>query len=381
MDLQSLFQAAESLPHTKATPARALKQLAQACIAQGAKIDLAAFAKLTVSKELRRLETWFETLWAQKPLPKRANAIYFGLAEFDGGVHDFRCEALYGKDPNTEDWDFGGGKTTEPEFAGSEVLAALSTKKGPLSRSEEARHVLLLGYTALVAAHLASAKAAQLASRRPLVAAGYDEGDFILLGRLKPDGTFERRSAAPAPAANLAKPAKLPKDAELFTLKDTKTRGGGWMLDGPFLGTKELLHGFATSCKRIKNAPYTAKMKLRGKPLDVSFTLIDALVVRKPIGELLGKLDPKSVQRVPIVVEGSSEPFEILNVLSSVPAKKIRQSAGGRKACGGSLGQPKIARSGDALMPVIVNREVAEALAGLNVTGTELVPLDKSDLD
>lgn len=75
------------------------------------------------------------------------------------------------------------------------------------------------------------------------------------------------------------------------------------------------------------------------------------------------------------------KPFELLNVLAIVPAKKIRESARGRKTCEGSLGQPKLARSGDALFSVIVNREVAEALARLNVTGTELVPLDKSDLD
>jgi hypothetical protein len=378
MDLQSLFATAQELPHSTPNVARGLKKLAKACIEQGAAIDLAAVAKLPIAKELKRLEQWFGSLWTPKPPQKRANASYFGIAEFDGGRHDFRCLALHGKDPSTEDWDFAGGKVTEPEFAGSEVLAALSAKKGPLATSSEARHILLLGYVALVAAHLVRTRAAELATRKLLVAAGYDEGDFILLGRSKLDGSFERTSAEPPPAT---KPVKLPTNVELFQLKDTKTRGGGWMLDGPFLGTKELLGGFATSAKRIKPAPYVATIKLRGKPLDISFTLIDALVVRRAIGELFSRLDPRSIQRVPIVVEGSSEPFEILNVIASVPPKQIKASARGRKTCEGSLGEPKIARSGVALIRVVVGREIAEALARLNVTGAELVPLDKADLD
>jgi hypothetical protein len=375
MNLQSLFDTAEELPHGTRNVALGLKKLARACIAEGAAIDLPAVAKLPIAKELKRLEQWFGSLWTPKPPPKRANAIYFGIAEFEGGRHDFRCLALHGKEPSTEDWDFAGGKVTAPEFAGSEVLAALSAKRGLFA---EARHVLMLGYTALVAAHLVRTRAAQLASQNGLVAAGYDEGDFILLGRMKRDGTFERTSAEVPPAA---KPVKLPGGAQLFTLKDTKTRGGGWMLDGPFLGAKEFFGGFAASAKRIKPAPYTATMKLRGKPLDISFTLIDALVVRQAIGELLANLDARSIQRVPIVVEGSNERFEILNVLASVPAKQIRASARGRKTSEGSLGQPKIARTGEALTTVIVGREVAEALARRNVTGAELVPLDKADLD
>lgn len=348
---------------------------------EGAPVDLSALKKLPIASELVKLERWFATLWAPKRPPARSNAIYFGIVELEDGAHDFHCMALPGSEPSTEDWKFAEGLAPKQEYAASGVLAALSHERGPSAKSAQARHLLILAYTALVAAHLCRAQLRVLAARKPLVAAGYDEGDVVALGRLQADGKLQP-PAPPKPGASAAKAGKLPADVQLFRFKDTKTAGGAWMLDGPLAPGRDFNHGFATSGKRIKPAPYTAKMAVKGKPIDISVTLIDALIVRTKVADLFSKLDAASIQRVPISVEGSKERFEILNVLSKVPPKQLLASIKGSKlpVSQGSLGKPKIALTGPALTVVVVNRDVADALTAAGTTGIKLVPLERDDL-
>jgi hypothetical protein len=69
------------------------------------------------------------------------------------------------------------------------VLAALSADK-TLVRDRLARHLICLGYVALVAGHLCRRFVRLLAPRSPIVAAGYEEGDFVMLGKLGSAGSF-----------------------------------------------------------------------------------------------------------------------------------------------------------------------------------------------
>ena len=140
----------------------------------------------------RRLGGWLDRLFRPKPLPGWANALYFGIVEFEGGRSDFRCAALAGRQRNRHR-SLGLGTVRfqpEPEYAGSEVLAALARANGPV-RDPKARHVFCLGYVALVAARLARARKRTLAPRAATIAAGYDEGDIVVLGKLLPSGAFK----------------------------------------------------------------------------------------------------------------------------------------------------------------------------------------------
>lgn len=55
-----------------------------------------------------------------------------------------------------------------------------------------------------------------------------------------------------------------------------------------------------------------------GHPLDFSFGSFDMPVVTEPVGALLDTLAAADVQRIPVRVEGRSEPYEILNVVTVI---------------------------------------------------------------
>ncbi len=55
-----------------------------------------------------------------------------------------------------------------------------------------------------------------------------------------------------------------------------------------------------------------------GHPLDFSFGSFDMPVVTEPVGALLDRIAGADVQRIPVRVQGRSEPYEILNVVTVV---------------------------------------------------------------
>ncbi|HWC09970.1 MAG TPA: hypothetical protein VG455_01990 [Acidimicrobiales bacterium] len=55
-----------------------------------------------------------------------------------------------------------------------------------------------------------------------------------------------------------------------------------------------------------------------GHPLHFSFASHDMLVVAQHIGELIERMSPGDVERIPVRVEGRNEPYEILNVLTRI---------------------------------------------------------------
>ncbi len=55
-----------------------------------------------------------------------------------------------------------------------------------------------------------------------------------------------------------------------------------------------------------------------GHPLDFSFGSSDMPVVTEPVGALLDGIASDDVQRIPVRVQGRTEPYEILNVVTVV---------------------------------------------------------------
>jgi len=168
LDLVGLFERIETLCRQGKSAGAGLVALAQACADGGAAVDVRAVRALPVARELAQISKWFGAMWKQpsRRPPAAANALYVGIVELDDGRHDLRAAALPGKGPDTEQWRWQRAVAARPEFAGSRVLAALAAKDGPL-RHTEARHVVCLGYAALVAAPCAESFAACWRRARP----------------------------------------------------------------------------------------------------------------------------------------------------------------------------------------------------------------------
>jgi hypothetical protein len=254
------------------------------------------------------------------------------------------------------------------------VLAALSSAE--ITDHREARHLLCLAYVALVAARLCSTLAKVIA-RRAVVAAGYEEGDFVALGVLERDGSF----AAPKPEP-AARAAKLPRLGVLFQVVDLGGKGGAWLLDSPQSPGRALPLNFGRAGKRIKPQPLRVTVYKKGKPVDLSFTLTRVMVANRRVGELMATLDPRSIQRVPVGIEETEESFEIINILNLVPSKQLLawSKKNGKPVSEAPLEKAHIALTGPTSAVVVISRKLAEALAAAGATGTELVPLDKSKL-
>jgi hypothetical protein len=378
LDLIDVFDQIEPLCRKGKPVAAGLTTLAQACIVGGARVDMRALRALPMARELAQLAAWWGGLWRPGPPPAAATALYFGIVELDDGRYDLRAGALPGKGDDTESWRWQREVSVKPEHAGSRVLAALSAKHGPL-RDAEARHVVCLGYAALVAAHLCRAFARTLARRAPWwVCAGYDEGDQVVLGKLLPSGAFE----TPAPPPPL-KPLALPRTGQLFELKDMRSLRGVWLLNNPDgRGGRDLDLFYARSCRRVVREPLSTKPYLKGQAPDVSYSISDVPIMRAHVAALIEAAERGAIQRLPITIAGTREAFEVVNVLRRVPRTQLLAwSRAHRKPVSEApLGKFKIARTGDVDQHVVVTRELAEILARAQITGTALIPLDKEHL-
>jgi len=89
-----------------------------------------------------------------------------------------------------------------------------------------------------------------------------------------------------------------------------------------------------------------------------------------------------AIQRLPLTIPGTREPFEVVNVLRRVPASRLLAWSKAHRSVVSEapLGKFKIARTGSYDNIIVVTRALAEALANARVTGTALVPLDKARL-
>lgn len=377
MDLVGLFADVVEVARRSRTVAAGLGELARVFARAGAKVDAAAVRKLPVAAELRRLGGWLDRLFRPQPLPGWANALYFGIVEFEGGRSDFRCAALAGRGTDTEAWDWERSVSPEPEYAGSEVLAALARANGPV-RDPKARHIFCLGYVALVAAQLARARKRTLAPRAATIAAGYDEGDIEVLGKLLPSGAFK-----PPPPPRPPKPAAIAGDGALFEVKDARGTSSAWFLSSPKGARgRELPYEFGQSGRRIRPEALQLTPYLKGTPVDVSFTVGGDLIARRPVRTLIDALSPGAVQWLPAKVQGTPERFEFMNLLGVTPSKKLLGWARAHRkpVAEAPLGKHRIARIDRWGRTIVVTRDLAEAMVRAKVTGATFVALEKSRL-
>ncbi len=376
LDLVDLFDSVTKAAAQSRTVAAGLVELVRICAKAGAAVDLAAIRKLPVAAELRRLTGWLATLLASKP-PAKANALYFGIVEFEDGRHDFRCAALPGRGTDTEGWNWNRCVSPRPEHAGSQVLAALSRAAGAVPDAG-VRHVFCLGYVELVAVHLCRAALRTLAPRAPLVAVGYDEGDFVVLGKLLPSGAFKPPPRPPAP-----KPATIEGDGELFAMVDARAQSSAWFLNSPKgAGGRELPYEFAQTGRRVRPEALRTSPYLKGTAVDVSFTIGGDLIVRKRVKAIVDELAAGSVQWLSAAVEGTRERFELMNLLGVISSKRLLAWAKAHRkpVAYAPPGKHGIARVDGWGGRLVVTRGLAEALVRASVTGATFVALETSRL-
>jgi len=154
------------------------------------------FDKLGIDEDMARLTGWLEAAFTEKPPPDEVPGLWFGLVEVDRGGE--RCMDLYvsGGHPDDEqpgDRVIGGSWEPRRAYAHSGVLEQIyevaHAEEG--HALEAAGYILPLAYGALAARWLATTLGPELllggASQRVL-AVGFDEGDSIGVGLLRPEG-------------------------------------------------------------------------------------------------------------------------------------------------------------------------------------------------
>lgn len=148
----------------------------------------------------------------------------------------------------------------------------------------------------------------------------------------------------------------------------------GWLRPGPVATLAELGGGAARLL-----APDGVPIYSKERPLDVSFSIGEVPIVSQGVAELIEKLSPRSVQRIPARMEGAKASYEILSLLANVRPEDLldRAKAAGAPVGSGDLGQHRIARVGSA---IVVARELATALAAASVTGIRFEALKGTDL-
>lgn len=144
---------------------------------------------LDIESELVRCRKWFIELLDAEPPPAGITGFYFGI--FDVAEEDAIRTELYaaGGQHEEDDWvcRLRRGWWPEGRYANSRYLAqvyAIAHSEGGLEN--EADYPLGLAFALVVARELAALLVPQTGER--WVAAGFDEGDILELGKIGPEG-------------------------------------------------------------------------------------------------------------------------------------------------------------------------------------------------
>jgi hypothetical protein len=133
-----------------------------------------------------------------------------------------------------------------------------------------------------------------------------------------------------------------------------------------------------------------------GTPLDFTFADFGMPVVTRAVGEAIFSLAPEAVQRIPVSVESTGQPYEILNILSEVRCLNEERSvyqrwteADGRPdkvgqyrgvnpivLDAGRAAGHHIFRLGGWKVIVIVSEQMKRVLEGINTTGIQLAKVE-----
>ena len=380
----SLEQATEFIRKTaggEGTLAECALAWGKYCRARGYAVNLARLSRSPFAAEDKALGRWFARLWRAKPPRERHQGFWFGILEFAEGEQSF--EDFYwgvatsaGLDTDASEWGWGKAALgSKRRTADSTILKHLWAEDSPVPKGE-ARHVFVLGYVALVAARLCLALPKAKRSVRRVVAAGYDEGDSVLLGALTDTGFGVAQETKQPP-----KPQRKLAAGELFCIERDVHRQKGWLLDSPVTRAgREVEYRFGTDARRRKPGPLTmGRYPGGGREMDFSFTVLDLPIVNRRVADIIAAHDTKSYQLLPITLNGSRERYWVLNVVAKVPPSHFKKwgQATRRPVALASIGKKAIARAGVVLRTLIVTRPLAEALIEAGVTGISLEPITR----
>jgi hypothetical protein len=364
----------ENLVRHRETVKNGLKTLAEYWQRQGADLDLDAVLNFSLTRDLHKLEDWFTTLWAGKGPPITSDGLWFGIKNLPKGEMDIYAAVMarLGREPAEWDWDHM--RHPKPQDASSRIFKSLLSSKGPI-RDEAVRRLMAIGCAVLVAQHLCHTLRPDMGAREPVVAVGYDDGEYFILGKARVNGRLE-----PLPAVAHSRPRSVLASGNLFRVADfaSTTR---WILSQPRNGKgKEASRAFALQGKSVPTeTEYDVPVYIKGRRLDFSFTLSGIPVVRKIVAELIEQAEPMAIQRVPVSVDGQKGDFEILNVLSTVRPQRLLEQSKKLKLPPAELelNKHRIARVKGV---IVVQRELAERLLAARVTGVSFIPLKTQDL-
>lgn len=145
------------------------------------------------------LRAWLTRVFQQEPPPVVLRGLWFGLSNYlDEQRNPFTDLSVCGStrfdsDPQDNSWAVPAEWCPEDRFAKSAILAELYRLAHSGTLHNDAEYPLCLGYSAVaLSSILRAVDPAMILTRSDEIgiAVGFDEGDFILLGKLKRDGLF-----------------------------------------------------------------------------------------------------------------------------------------------------------------------------------------------
>jgi hypothetical protein len=213
---------------------------------------------------------------------------------------------------------------------------------------------------------------------------GFDSGDNFFLGMLTAAG-FEPQ---PFVAPQLTRLTTTPTESEFYVLEDCCE--GKWWLEW-LLGAnaEELPAGIAAQGQTIELAtPLKIRVdeELGGEPANLMFTVMNELVADVGTADLIERLAPGVVQRLPVTVFGHAGPFEVVNILSiksrddSALSNCVRSQSRRGLSSDRVLGETvppdyRIFRLAENRRRIVVHRLVKEGLEQAGLSGVGLTPL------
>ena len=181
----------ENVLYSTCTVSDGMQRLIRYCSSAHPNPGCKLFDELDIDEDLARLEAWLSTAFTEEPPPDHVPGLWFGLTDVDRRGEptlDMHVSGGYPDDEGPLDRVIGGSWEPRDEFAHSRVLDQLHR----IAHAEEAQGPdLTLAYGALVVRWLAMTLDPQLllgGAPQRLVAVGFDDGDSIGVGTLRPDG-------------------------------------------------------------------------------------------------------------------------------------------------------------------------------------------------
>jgi hypothetical protein len=142
-------------------------------------------------------------------------------------------------------------------------------------------------------------------------------------------------------------------------------------------------HGFAQSARRERRQKMFLPIHHDGARVDLNVTVLGVPVVTSRFAALIERLAPGTVQRLPVEVEGTTERFEVLNILGKVSARKLRDwgKQARKPMCDVDLGKHPLVRVAELDWVMLIGRDLAQALLDEKGVGFAFTPLRQDRFD